>query len=161
DSIPSIDVSDVNLEHSLKDFTLSQPLYINAMTGGSEWTKQINEKLAIVARESGIAMAVGSTHAALRNSDMASSFTVVRSTTPEGSIFSTLGAAVHVYKAVESVKLLDAHALQVNVYAPQELFTPEGNRTCSTWKDNLAQIVARVHVPAIVKEVGFGMSKET
>src|SRR5699024_7509569 len=77
-SIPSIDVSDINLKSSLKDFTLSQPLYINAMTGGSEWTKQINEKLAMIARESGMAMAVGSTHAVLRNSKMASSFTFVR-----------------------------------------------------------------------------------
>ena len=27
--------------------------------------------------------------------------------------------------------------------------------------DNLAQIVGRIDVPVIVKEVGFGMSKET
>ncbi|MDT3982314.1 type 2 isopentenyl-diphosphate Delta-isomerase, partial [Staphylococcus ureilyticus] len=154
-------VSDVNLEHSLKDFTLSQPLYINAMTGGSEWTKQINEKLAIVARESGMAMAVGSTHAALRNSNMASSFTIVREANPEGIIFSNVGADVPVDKAVQSVQLLDAQALQVHVNAPQELVMPEGNRTFSTWMDNLAQIVGRIDVPVIVKEVGFGMSKET
>ncbi len=160
-SIPSIDVSDINLESSLKDFTLSQPLYINAMTGGSEWTKQINEKLAMIARESGMAMAVGSTHAALRNSKMASSFTIVRETNPNGIIFSNVGADVPVDKAVESVHLLDAQALQVHVNAPQELVMPEGNRIFSTWMDNLAQIVARVDVPVIIKEVGFGMSKET
>ncbi|RZH69819.1 type 2 isopentenyl-diphosphate Delta-isomerase, partial [Staphylococcus aureus] len=64
-------------------------------------------------------------------------------------------------KAVESVKLLDAQALQVHVNAPQELVMPEGNRTFSTWMENLAQIVSRVDGPVIVKEVGFGMSKET
>lgn len=160
-SIPNIDVDDVDLTSNLKDFTLNQPLYINAMTGGSEWTKQINEKLAVIARETGIAMAVGSTHAALRNSKMASSFSVVRETNPEGIIFSNVGADVPVDKAVESVKLLDAQALQVHVNAPQELVMPEGNRTFSTWMENLAQIVARVGVPVIVKEVGFGMSKET
>ena len=48
-SIPNIDVDDVDLTSNLKDFTLNQPLYINAMTGGSEWTKQINEKLAVIA----------------------------------------------------------------------------------------------------------------
>ncbi|MEB8097427.1 type 2 isopentenyl-diphosphate Delta-isomerase [Staphylococcus xylosus] len=159
-SIPNIDVDDVDLTSNLKDFTLNQPLYINAMTGGSEWTKQINEKLAVIARETGIAMAVGSTHAALRNSKMASSFSVVRETNPEGIIFSNVGADVPVDKAVESVKLLDAQALQVHVNAPQELVMPEGNRTFSTWMENLAQIVARVDVPVIVKEVGFGMSKE-
>lgn len=160
-SIPNIDVENINLQSQLKDFTLEHPLYINAMTGGSEWTKQINEKLAVIARETGIAMAVGSTHAALRNSKMASSFSVVRETNPEGIIFSNVGADVPVDKAVESVKLLDAQALQVHVNAPQELVMPEGNRTFSTWMENLAQIVARVDVPVIVKEVGFGMSKET
>ncbi|MDW8544934.1 type 2 isopentenyl-diphosphate Delta-isomerase [Staphylococcus pseudoxylosus] len=160
-SIPNIDVDDVDITSDLTDFTLNQPLYINAMTGGSEWTKQINEKLAVIARETGIAMAVGSTHAALRNSKMASSFSIVRETNPEGIIFSNVGADVPVDKAIESVKLLDAQALQVHVNAPQELVMPEGNRTFSTWMENLAQIVARVDVPVIVKEVGFGMSKET
>lgn len=160
-SIPSVDVDDIDLTSQLKDFTLDQPLYINAMTGGSEWTKQINEKLAVIARETGIAMAVGSTHAALRNSKMASSFSIVRDTNPDGIIFSNVGADVPVDKAVESVKLLDAQALQVHVNAPQELVMPEGNRTFSTWMKNLAQIVSRVDVPVIVKEVGFGMSKET
>lgn len=160
-SIPSVDVDDIDLTSQLKDFTLVQPLYINAMTGGSEWTKQINEKLAVIARETGIAMAVGSTHAALRNSKMASSFSIVRDTNPNGIIFSNVGADVPVDKAVESVKLLDAQALQVHVNAPQELVMPEGNRTFSTWMENLAQIVSRVDVPVIVKEVGFGMSKET
>lgn len=160
-SIPNVDVDDIDLTSQLKDFTLDQPLYINAMTGGSEWTKQINEKLAVIARETGIAMAVGSTHAALRNSKMASSFSIVRDTNPDGIIFSNVGADVPVDKAVESVKLLDAQALQVHVNAPQELVMPEGNRTFSTWMENLAQIVSRVDVPVIVKEVGFGMSKET
>lgn len=160
-SIPSVDVDDIDLTSQLKDFTLDQPLYINAMTGGSEWTKQINGKLAVIARETGIAMAVGSTHAALRNSKMASSFSIVRDTNPNGIIFSNVGADVPVDKAVESVKLLDAQALQVHVNAPQELVMPEGNRTFSTWMENLAQIVSRVDVPVIVKEVGFGMSKET
>lgn len=160
-SIPSVDVDDIDLTSQLKDFTLDQPLYINAMTGGSEWTKQINEKLAVIARETGIAMAVGSTHAALRNSKMASSFSIVRDTNPNGIIFSNVGADVPVDKAVESVKLLDAQALQVHVNAPQELVMPEGNRTFSTWMENLAHIVSRVDVPVIVKEVGFGMSKET
>ena len=29
-----------------------------------------------------------------------------------------------------------------------------------TWLDNIASIVSRVSVPVIIKEVGFGMSKE-
>lgn len=160
-SIPDIDVNDIDLSSQLTDFTLEYPIYINAMTGGSEWTKNINEKLAVVARETGLAMAVGSTHAALRNSNMASSFSVVRDTNPEGIVFSNVGADVPVDQAEEAVKLLDAQALQVHVNSPQELVMPEGNREFATWMENLALIVERVPVPVIVKEVGFGMSKET
>ena len=53
-SIPHIDVAQVNLSTHTSNFKLDYPLYINAMTGGSEWTKQINEKLATVARETGL-----------------------------------------------------------------------------------------------------------
>ena len=82
------------------------------MTGGSEWTKQINEKLATVARETGLAMAVGSTHAALRNPDMIESFRIARQVNPEGVIFSNVGADVPVERAVEAVELMEAQALQ-------------------------------------------------
>ena len=159
-SIPSINVDEVDLTSRTTDFDMTYPIYINAMTGGSEWTKQINEKLAVVARETGLAMAVGSTHAALRNPKMAESFSIARQTNPEGIIFSNVGADVPVDKAVEAVSLLDAQALQIHVNAPQELVMPEGNREFSTWLDNVAAIVQRVDVPVIIKEVGFGMSKE-
>ena len=159
-SIPNINVDEVDLTSRTTDFDMTYPIYINAMTGGSEWTKQINAKLAVVARETGLAMAVGSTHAALRNPKMAESFSIARQTNPEGIIFSNVGADVPVDKAVEAVSLLDAQALQIHVNAPQELVMPEGNREFSTWLDNVAAIVQRVDVPVIIKEVGFGMSKE-
>lgn len=158
-SIPNINVDEVDLTSRTTDFDMTYPIYINAMTGGSEWTKQINAKLAVVARETGLAMAVGSTHAALK-SKMAESFSIARQTNPEGIIFSNVGADVPVDKAVEAVSLLDAQALQIHVNAPQELVMPEGNREFSTWLDNVAAIVQRVDVPVIIKEVGFGMSKE-
>ena len=123
--------------------------------------KQINEKLAIVARETGIAMAVGSTHAALRNPNMIETFSIVRKTNPKGTIFSNVGADVPVDKALQAVELLDAQALQIHVNSPQELVMPEGNREFASWMSNIESIVKRVDVPVIIKEVGFGMSKET
>ena len=85
---------------------MQSPVYINAMTGGSDWTKQINEKLAVVARETGLAMAVGSTHAALRNPKMADTFNIVRQTNPEGMIFSNVGADVPVERRYNQLNYL-------------------------------------------------------
>ncbi len=109
---PSINVNDIDLTSQTPDLTMAYPVYINAMTGGSEWTKNINEKLAVVARETGLAMAVGSTHAALRNPRMAETFTIARKMNPEGMIFSNVGADVPVEKALEAVELLEAQALR-------------------------------------------------
>ncbi|RZH79778.1 type 2 isopentenyl-diphosphate Delta-isomerase, partial [Staphylococcus aureus] len=100
------------------------------------------------------------THAALRNHKMASSFDIVRKTNPEGIIFSNVGADVPADLAKQSVEMLQANALQVHVNSPQELVMPEGNRTFSNWMENLSEIVQTVDVPVIVKEVGFGMSRE-
>lgn len=159
-SIPNIDVSDVDLTTHTSHFQMQYPIYINAMTGGSDWTKQINEKLAVVARETGLAMAVGSTHAALKNPKMADSFSIARQVNPEGIIFSNVGADVPVEKAIESVELMQAQALQIHVNSPQELVMPEGNRTFSTWMENIERIIQQTDVPIIIKEVGFGFSKE-
>ena len=51
----------MNIAH----LTMNSPLYINAMTGGSEMTGNINASLASVAQATGMAMAVGSQHAGL------------------------------------------------------------------------------------------------
>ena len=105
-------------------------------------------------------MAVGSTHAALRNPNMIETFSIVRKTNPKGTIFSNVGADVPVDKALQAVELLDAQALQIHVNSPQELVMPEGNREFASWMSNIESIVKRVDVPVIIK-VGFGMSKET
>ena len=92
---------------------------------------------------------------------MIETFSIVRKTNPKGTIFSNVGADVPVDKALQAVELLDAQALQIHVNSPQELVMPEGNREFASWMSNIESIVKRVDVPVIIKEVGFGMSKET
>ncbi|WP_411842494.1 type 2 isopentenyl-diphosphate Delta-isomerase [Salinicoccus sp. HZC-1] len=160
-SLPSFNVEDVDLSTRLGEFELSVPLYINAMTGGSEWTKSINGKLARVARDAGIPMAVGSMHAALKHRELKDSYTIVRETNPDGIIFANVGADVSLEGAGDAVEMIDADALQIHINAPQELIMPEGDRNFKSWRKNIESIVQHVSVPVIVKEVGFGMSRET
>ncbi|UTH13922.1 type 2 isopentenyl-diphosphate Delta-isomerase [Macrococcus equipercicus] len=160
-SIPCIDVDQVFLSSMVGSLTFDHPLYINAMTGGSSRAGKINEKLAIVARETNIAMAVGSMHAALKDDTLSESYTIVRAQNPQGIIFSNVGADVSVELALKAVEMIKADALQIHVNAPQELIMPEGNRQFSSWLSTIEEIVKQVEVPVIVKEVGFGMSQET
>lgn len=160
-AIPSINTCDVSMSSEFPDFQLSKALYINAMTGGSEWTLEINQKLAQVAREVGIPMAVGSMHAALNNDGVKQSFTIVRQENPKGDIWANVSADVTLEEAKRAIDMIDANALQIHVNAPQELVMPEGSRHFEHWRTSIASIVAGVDVPVIVKEVGFGMSYET
>lgn len=160
-AIPNINTRDVTMVSQFPDFQLSKALYINAMTGGSDWTLEINQKLAQVAREVGIPMAVGSMHAALNNDAVKQSFAIVRQENPDGEVWANVSADATLEEAKRAIEMIDAAALQIHVNAPQELVMPEGNRNFEHWSASIARIVAGVHVPVIVKEVGFGMSYET
>lgn len=160
-SFPEMKVSDATLSTSFATLDMAFPFYINAITGGSPWTKKVNEKLALIARETGIAMATGSISAALKDPTVKDSFTIVREINPTGKVFANLGTGQTLENAKKAVELVQADALQIHVNSPQEIVMPEGDRDFSNWLTELEKIVYHVSVPVIVKEVGFGMSRET
>lgn len=137
------------------------PFYINGMTGGSEFTKIFNARLAQVAHETGLTMASGSNSIALKQPEVSDSFTVIRKNNPTGFVLANLGAHHNVENAKKAVDLLQANAIQIHLNTPQEIVMPEGDRDFSMWAKNIQQIVEAVGVPVVVKEVGFGMSGET
>jgi len=140
---------------------LSQPLIINAMTGGIDEAVKINRALAEVAKETGIALAVGSQAAALENTTVDESFKVVRKANPDGLILANLSALASWEKALQAVEMICADGLQLHLNIPQELVMKEGDRGFELLLDNINDIVTRVPVPVIAKEVGFGFSRET
>lgn len=159
-SIPNIGFKDVNLEVSLPDLMMDNPLYINAMTGGSTMTGNINAALAEVACATGMAMAVGSQHAGLRNELLIDTYRVVRKINPKGLIFANVGADIPLEFALRAVDMIEANALQVHLNVPQELVMPEGGRDFTGWLKQIEQLIRHVSIPVIIKEVGFGMCKE-
>ncbi len=160
-SIPDVDFDSIDIKTSVAGLSLGLPVFINAITGGSLQSKEINSKLASAARKAGMAMALGSQMAAIENKDMEDTFKVVREIYPEGIFFANIGAYAKPEDAEEAVEMLGANALQLHLNAPQELIMPEGDRNFKGHLDNIKKIWDRVKVPVIVKEVGFGMSRET
>lgn len=160
-SFPGIDVADVNLTTHLGEMEFSLPFFINAMTGGSEWTGKLNQNLAILARETDLAIATGSISAALKQPEFTDSFSIIRKENPKGLIFANLGAGHGAENAKIAIDLIQADALQIHLNAPQEVVMPEGDREFSNWIENIQDILTNIDVPLIVKEVGFGMSRET
>ncbi|POM23588.1 Isopentenyl-diphosphate delta-isomerase [Actinomadura rubteroloni] len=137
------------------------PLYINAMTGGSDQTGRINRQLAVAARETGLPVASGSMSAYLRDPDLGATFRTLRDENPDGVVIANVNANATVDQARRAVDLLGADALQIHLNAVQEIVMPEGDRDFAAWPGRVERIVAGAGVPVIVKEVGFGLSRRT
>ncbi len=160
-SFPEISIDDIYISTRFANLDIPFPFYINAMTGGSDMTKDINEKLAIVAREVNIPMASGSLSVAVKNSDLEDSFRIIRKSNPNGIIFANLGAEHNIENAKKAIDILDANAFQIHINSTQELVMPEGDRDFSNWHSSIEYLVNNLDANIIVKEVGFGMSRET
>lgn len=139
---------------------LQYPLVINAITGGTEQAGHINAILARTARRFGMAMAVGSQRVACDHPELRDSFAVVRQEYPEGVILANLSAGCDPDMAEEAVEMIRADALQLHFNIPQELAMPEGDRNFNGLAENAARVAARLKIPVIAKEVGFGFSRE-
>ncbi|WP_269928527.1 type 2 isopentenyl-diphosphate Delta-isomerase [Kocuria massiliensis] len=160
--LAGIDAADVDISTSLPggiDWPL--PFYINGMTGGTETTGRVNAALAEAAAETGIAIATGSMSIYLRDESVLPTFRVLRDKNPHGFVMGNLSADATPEAARRVVEALEADALQIHINAVQETVMPEGSRGFGAWCENIATLVDSVSVPVIVKEVGFGLSRET
>ena len=137
------------------------PFYINGMTGGSHMTGFINTALAIAAAETGIAVATGSMSMYLKDESTLPTFRVMRDRNPDGWVMANLGADATLEQAQRVVDALGADALQIHINSVQETVMPEGSREFAAWPEKLANIAQNLSVPLMVKEVGFGMSRQT
>lgn len=159
-SLPKYSLADIDLSTTIGPLKLAVPFYIEAISGGSPRTKDINAQLATIAQATGLAMAVGSQSVALSDPDLADTFKIVRKNNPAGLIFANIGGNHSVEDAKQAVEMIDADALEIHVNVAQELIMPEGDRQFHFQK-NIQEIVNALTVPVIIKEVGFGMSRET
>lgn len=160
-ALGACDVASVDISTEFAGARWATPFYINAMTGGSHATGELNRRLAVAAREYHVPMASGSTSVALDYPELAHTFTVIREENPDGFIFANIGVNRSVDDAKRAVDLLQANALQVHVNVVQELIMPEGDREFSHWLATIERIRKGVEVPVVVKEVGFGLSVRT
>ncbi|MEU5691853.1 phosphomevalonate kinase [Actinosynnema sp. NPDC020468] len=160
-ALGGVDRADVSLDTRFADLHWRVPLYINAMTGGSAKTGDINRDLAIAARETGVPIASGSMSAYFKDPATAGTFAVLREQNPDGFVMANVNANATVEQAKRAVDLLRADALQIHLNAVQETVMPEGDRSFSAWAPRIEEIAAGLDVPVIVKEVGFGLSRDT
>ena len=161
DSLPEINYDEIDTSLNFLNKKVNFPLMINAMTGGSDLSEEINRSLANVAAEYDLPMAVGSQTIALEDKDSRKSFEIVREIIKDGIVISNLSGFASPEDAKLAVDLLRADAIQIHLNPAQELVQVEGERNFCGILNNIEKIVDTSEVPVIVKEVGFGMSQKT
>ncbi len=159
-SIPKYNLDEIDLSTNFASHDFEFPFFINAITGGSENAKKINQKLAKVANECNLLFVTGSYSAALKNSDD-DSFKIVKKENPDLQLATNIGIDKDYIAGIAAIKALNPLFLQVHVNLMQELIMLEGSRNFSEWENNLKEFVQNIKIPVILKEVGFGMTENT
>lgn len=163
-ALPELDLDDVKLDFSLFDKYLAAPLFISSMTGGTEDAGTINRNLATAAQETGIPLGVGSQRAALEDPDLVDTFQV-REAAPDVLLFANLGAVqlnygMSVEDCRRAVDMIGADALILHLNPLQEAVMPDGNTRFAGLLDKIERVCKTLDVPVIVKEVGWGFSRQ-
>ena len=86
-ALPESAVSRDSISTEMFDHQISAPFFINAMTGGSDTSYTINQRLAKAAAAENIPMALGSASILEKEIDQIKSFEVARQENPDGLIF--------------------------------------------------------------------------
>ena len=159
-ALPESAISRDSISTEMFGHTISAPFFINAMTGGSDTSYTINQRLAKAAAAENIPMALGSASILEKEIDQIESFEVARQENPDGLIFANVNPTTDPKVAQKIVDALDANALQIHLNSVQEAVMPEGDRDFH-WIDNLKEIRDTVDVPIIIKEVGMGIDPES
>ncbi len=162
-ALPELNLSEIDTTVTVFGKTLNTPLFMSSMTGGAERARKINRHLAEAAQTYGLAMGVGSQRAAIENEELAYTFQL-RDLAPDILLFANLGAVQLNYgygieQCRKAVEMIEADALILHLNVLQEAVQPEGDTNFKGLIDRIAEVCAKLPVPVIAKEVGWGFSE--
>ena len=163
--LPEIDLSEVNTETSLFGKTLKAPLIMSAITGGTNYAKEINRVLASAAEKAGIGIGVGSQRIALEKPQVIDTFSVVRETAPSTLVLGNLGCPQislgwGIEEAKMCVDMIGADALAVHMNPLQEAVQVGGDTNYRGVIEKIKRITQKLSVPVVMKETGAGIAHE-
>lgn len=148
---------------------LKAPIWVSSMTGGTKLSGQINRNLALVCREFGLGMGLGSCRPLLESDDHFPDFDM-RGTIGDGlPFYANLGIAQleemvlrdDISPVNRLIDKLRADGLIIHVNPLQEWLQPEGNLFSRPPIDTIRSYLEMTSYPVIVKEVGQGMGPES
>ena len=162
--IPAISKEDISMQTEFLGHDLNYPFFVCGMTGGCARGRTINSNIASAVHNLGIGMGVGSQRAALEDSTLEDTYSIVRRRAPDEFIVANIGVAqLKKYsqdKINTAIEMIRADALAIHFNPVQEAVQPEGETDFSGVFPNIEKLCASVEIPVIAKETGSGFSKE-
>ncbi len=142
---------------------LSAPIWLGAMTGGTDGTKSLNRQLAAVAGELGIGFCLGSMKPMLRDPSRKSDFDV-REAAGDALVMGNIGATELVSGGpkpiLDAIQAIDANGIGVHLNPLMELVQPGGDTDFGGILEAIGNLVAEAppEISVFVKETGCGLS---
>jgi isopentenyl-diphosphate delta-isomerase len=162
-ALPEVNLSEIDTSTEFLGKRFKLPFFIEAITGGSPETENINKNLASAAEELGIGMGLGSQRAMHEDSGLAYTYKV-RDVAPSIFLLGNIGAVqISGYSLEEVTGLLkdvNADGMAVHLNAAQEMSQPEGDKDWGNVLKGIEKLCRGVDFPIIVKETGCGISGE-
>lgn len=157
-----VDTSDIATTFDNK--SMSAPLWISSMTGGTEKAGVINLNLAKACGEFKLGMGLGSCRQLLYSDDYLQDFQI-RKYLGDQPFYANLGVAQiesilesgHIDKISQLIDKLDADGLIIHVNPMQEWLQPEGDHFKRAPIHTISDVLEKSDIKVIVKEVGQGM----
>jgi len=164
-ALPEINLSDVDTSILVFDKSLSFPLMISSMTGGTKKALGINQILANSAQKYNIAMGVGSQRIGIEENARMETFNI-RKNAPDILLFANLGAVqlnntITIDDCKKAVDAIGADALIFHLTPLQEALMEDGDTNFFGIINKIEQVCKHLSVPVVVKEVGWGISAQT
>ncbi len=160
-ALPEADFDSFSVRTEFLGRSISAPLLISSMTGGTEYGERINRNLAEAAAALELPLAVGSQRVYLAGESRQQ--TPFRKIAPDIPLIANVGAVQlnHGFTRDEylrAVSMIEADALILHLNPLQELIQRGGDRNFSGLLAKIEALCTGFPVPVIVKEVGAGIS---
>jgi isopentenyl-diphosphate delta-isomerase len=148
---------------------MKAPMWVSSMTGGTEKANHINKNIARACRDFGLGMGLGSCRKILFSKTYWDDFNMRDIIGPDQPFWANLGIAQieqllkdkNENAITDMVGQLRADGLIIHVNPMQEWFQPEGEHIENPPIETIEELLSRINVPLIVKEVGLGMGTES
>ena len=167
DALPELSLDEIDTRVKILGKELKAPLFIAAMTGGTERARAINRELAKIADERGYGFGLGSQRPMLKakaRGELDATF-LVRDVAPNVLLLGNLGgvqARELSSNAVQDlVREVGADALCVHLNPAMEIVQPGGDRDFRGILATIQRLTEELDVPVIAKETGCGIGPGT